>query len=81
MCFLSVFPGHVPCGKRLTVGYRFPLGPHFGEPFGRLLPMRSFLGEDFLDEESLGEKFMGERHMGEKSVGEKYMVDPSVGEK
>ena len=36
MCFGSVFPGHVPCGKRVTVGYRFPLGPHFGEPFGVL---------------------------------------------
>ena len=36
VCFLSVFPGHVPCGKRLTVGYRFPLGPHFGEPSGVL---------------------------------------------
>ena len=34
--FGSVFPGHVPCGKRVTVGYRFPLGPHFGEPFGVL---------------------------------------------
>ena len=31
-----IFPGHVPCGKRVTVGYRFPLGPHFGEPFGVL---------------------------------------------
>ena len=36
VCFGSVFPGHVPCGKRVTVGYRFPLGPHFGEPFGVL---------------------------------------------
>jgi hypothetical protein len=36
VCFGSVFPGHVPCGKRVTVGYRFPLGPHFGEPFGAL---------------------------------------------
>ena len=36
VCFGNVFPGHVPCGKRVTVGYRFPLGPHFGEPFGVL---------------------------------------------
>ena len=36
VCFGSVFPGHVPRGKRVTVGYRFPLGPHFGEPFGVL---------------------------------------------
>ena len=36
VCFGSVFPGHVPCGKRVTVGSRFPLGPHFGEPFGVL---------------------------------------------
>ena len=36
VCFGSVLPGHVPCGKRVTVGYRFPLGPHFGEPFGVL---------------------------------------------
>ena len=34
--FGSIFPGHVPCGKRVTVGYRFLLGPHFGEPFGVL---------------------------------------------
>ena len=32
---MSVFQGHVPCGKRVTVGYPFPLGPHLGELFDR----------------------------------------------
>ena len=32
----SILLDYVPLGNLLTVGYRFPLGPHFGEPFGVL---------------------------------------------
>ena len=59
-----VLEGKVPCGKTVTVGYRFPLGPLFmgqsGE-FGQQL---------FYVNLNMGGKSMGEKAACEKSAGE-----------
>ena len=64
----SRFQGNVPCGKTVTVGYRFPLDP-------------VFLGEKSEGPKSVGEKSVQEEFLGEESLGEKYMGEKYVQER
>ena len=62
-----LFEGNVPCGKTLTVPYRFPPGPLFlGQSGGTIDGWETSVGEKHLATTYMGEKAVGE--MGEKSA-------------